>query len=127
MITLAEEYDIDQLKKVCGSNIIGSFIRKKKGRRAGCVPTDETVRYLILADKHGLEELQKLCIDELIANDNPYSSRFFSECDELSEHMKCEVYKKKLERTSQALVKERRLKTERDQAKDTKDGKIWRK
>lgn len=127
LIFLAEEYDIAGLKKSCAWTITESFYKKRKGRRCGSVPTDETIRYLILADKSGLTDLKCMCIDELVANDNPFSCKMVSEKEELSEHVKRQVLEKKLDRVNLALARERRLRTETNQSTDTRGSKIWKK
>jgi len=91
------------------------------------VPTDVTITHLGLADKYDFKELQEMCMDELVANDNPFSGKIIAENKDLSEHVKRQVLERKLEKVNLALARERRLNTERDQTHDTKGGKVWRK
>lgn len=127
LLPLAEEFDIKQLKKSCEWTVTESFFRMKKGRRVGCVPTDITIKYLIVADKHDFKDLKEMCMEELVANDNPFSCKVISDSDELSEHVKRQVLEKKLDKVNLALAKERRNRTEHGQMKDTRGGTVWKK
>lgn len=127
LLPLAEEFELRQLKSSCEWTITESFFKMRRGRKAGCVPTDETVKHLILADKYDFKDLKEMCMEELVANDNPFSGKMIADNGELSEHVKRQVLERKLEKVNLALAKERRIRTERDQAKDTRGSTIWRK
>ena len=60
-------------------------------------------------------------------SDNPYSGKLVSENKELSEFMKRQVLERKLEKLNMALVRERRMRTERSQTESSKGDKIWKK
>jgi hypothetical protein len=104
-----------------------SFFKKKKGRRAGHIPSSETIRYLCLADKYKMKDLHEMCCDELVANDDPTISRSIVNEGDLSECTKRQVMEKKFEKVSLALARERRKNTENEQPKDTRGSHIWRK
>ncbi|WAR21152.1 hypothetical protein MAR_015126 [Mya arenaria] len=127
LLPLAEEYEIKPLLKSCETSLTESFANMRKGRRAGSVATDVTMQHLSCADKYNFSDLQEMCMEELVANDNPFSGKIVADSQELSEHVKRQVLERKLDRVNMVLARERRINTERDQSRDTKGGKIWRK
>ncbi|XP_045189378.1 uncharacterized protein LOC123546840 [Mercenaria mercenaria] len=127
LLPIAEEYDIAPLKKASERTVTESFLKKRRGRRAGCVPTDETIRHLGLADKYQLKDLHEMCCIELVANDNPLSSNMVSASKDLSEHAKLQVLEKKVDKLNMALARARRINTEKEQAKDTRGSTLWKK
>lgn len=127
LLPLADEFDVKPLTKACGYTITQSYYKQRKGRRPGNINTEVTVRNLILADKYNFKDLQEMCIEELVKSDNPYSGKLVSDNKDLSEYMKRQVLERKLEKLNMALVRERRLRTERNQSESVKGEKIWKK
>lgn len=127
LLPLADEFDIKPLMKACGFTITQSYYKQRKGRRPGNINSEITVRNLCIADKYNFKDLQEMCIDELVKSDNPYSGKLVSENKELSEYMKRQVLERKLEKLNMALAREKRLRTERNQAENVKGEKIWKK
>ena len=127
LLPLSDEYAVKPLTKACGFTITQTYYKQRKGRRPGNINSDITVRNLVIADKYEFKDLQEMCIEELVKSDNPYSGKLVSENKELSEFMKRQVLERKLEKLNMALVRERRMRTERSQTESSKGDKIWKK
>ena len=126
LIRLADEYEMRRLKQACGQTMTQSYFGMIKGRRAGSVPTDVTLQYLVLADKHKFEDLTNMCADECVAKDSLYDTRAITNCEDLSEGMKVKILDKRLERVKLQLARERRMRTDKEEM-DSKGGRMWRK
>ncbi|XP_052254604.1 uncharacterized protein LOC127860529 [Dreissena polymorpha] len=127
LLPLAEEFDMKPLMKSCEVTLTNSFAGIRRGRKPGSVATDVTIANLAIADKYHFPVLQEMCMEELVANDNPFSGKVIADNVDLSEHVKRQVLERKLEKVNMALARERRINTEREQPRDSKGGKIWKK
>ena len=74
------------------------------------LPGDVTLDFLVLADRHELNELEVMCVDEYVMSGDDVMESV-ANLHELSERLKLLVLQKKLARLSAALDKEKKYKT----------------
>ncbi|KAL4224353.1 hypothetical protein ACF0H5_017807 [Mactra antiquata] len=125
LLPLSEEFDMKQMRKFCLLTLYDKFSGLQKGKRPGSIHIDTTIRYLKLADLYEREDagnkpdrsrlrksLRTLCVNELVANNNPFIGKLVADTDGISEELKRSILEKKLNQVNMVLARERRARVD---------------
>lgn len=121
---LAEEYEMMRLRKDCEETLTSSYSAMRKGKKSGMMPTETTLQFLEVADKHKYDKLLEMCIEDCV--DNPYiDSKLDRMDDDISYPVQKEILRKKNIKLRHQLSKKTR-ELEMSGGGNKEEARIWR-